>query len=304
MAEDNFANGVDDRSRIEALERERDELASEIAERKEQIKKLTLEIEGLRSDGAEMREKVDAMEKEVERSREASKAVEAIAARAAELETEVARLQHDAISEMSAAEEARTEAAELRKLLSEKVSRAESLEREVESLKKVKSESEAKIRDLERKIGVLEKKEVEERSKRIRVDEEMRDKIQEKDKEILGLGQKIKELENFADSKKSELEEWLKEKLSLKEALKGSEERARSLELSVARLREEAGEAENVIRSLNEKFVKSVNGGMNGNGVVGGEGKGLKVQWPVLAAGSTGAIVAVAAVIYVYGKRR
>ncbi|XLQ99249.1 hypothetical protein HN51_053968 [Arachis hypogaea] len=53
----NFSNGFNELSRIEALERERDELASKSVEKKEHIKKLTLEIEGLRRDGDEMREK-------------------------------------------------------------------------------------------------------------------------------------------------------------------------------------------------------------------------------------------------------
>ncbi|MED6217912.1 hypothetical protein PIB30_022052 [Stylosanthes scabra] len=303
MAEDSFTNGVDERSRIEALERERDDLASESEERKEQIKKLTMEIEGLRSDGDEMKEKILAMEKELEQSRDATKAASAIAARAADLETELARLQHDSISDMSAAEESRAEAFELRKLLSEKESKVESLERELESLKKEKSEAELKIRDLEKKIGALENNDVDERSKWTRVEEELREKIQEKEKEVLELGQKIKEAVN---SKKSEMEEWVKEKLSLQEALKGSEERAKSLESIVARLREEAGETEDLIRGLNQRVVEAVNGGVNGNGVVAREGKvvkGLNVQWPVVAAGST--VVAAAAVICVfYGKRR
>ncbi|KAL1307604.1 hypothetical protein HN51_049504 [Arachis hypogaea] len=298
MAEDNFSNGVDERSRIEALERERDELASESAERKEQIKKLVMENEGLRSDGDEMREKVLAMEKELEQSRDATKVASAIAARAAELETELARLQHDTISDISAAEELAAEAAELRKLLSENESK-------VELLKKDKSESEEKIRDLEKKIGALEKKDIDERNKWTRVEEELREKIQEKEKEVLELGQKIKEVENFAKSKSSDMEEWVKEKLSLQEALKKSEEREKSLELFVARLKEEAGVAENVIRGLNQK-VDTVNGGVKGNGVIARDGKGVKglnVQWPMVAAGST--VVAAAAVICVfYGKRR
>lgn len=43
--------------------------------------------------------------------------MEVITARVAELEAEVARLQHDSISELSAAKEARAEAFELRRSL-------------------------------------------------------------------------------------------------------------------------------------------------------------------------------------------
>ncbi|MED6137072.1 hypothetical protein PIB30_061502 [Stylosanthes scabra] len=69
---------------------------------------------------------------------------------------------------------------------------------------------------------------------------------------------------------------------------------------------EEAGKTEDLIRGLNQRVVEAVNGGVNGNGVVAREGKvvkGLNVQWPVVAAGST--VVAAAVVICVFhGKRR
>ncbi|KAK7300139.1 hypothetical protein RJT34_10974 [Clitoria ternatea] len=309
MADDGVANGVDDQhveesvTKIEALQRERDGLVSENSERKEEIKRLTAELEGLRSDGAEMREKIDVLQKEVAQSREAAKATEVIAARAADLEAEVARLQHDTLMEMGAAEEAKSEAVDLRKELAARDDKVDYLEREVAGLKKVKAESEVKIRDLERKIGALETKEIEERNKRIRVEEEMREKIDEKEREIKVLRQKVEELEKVAAAKKSELDEVVNKKLRLEDALREAEEKAKSLESNVLQLREEAAEAERVIVSLNEKAVEvTIDRGVNGSHA---EGKGLKLQWPVVAAGSTGAVVAAAAVIYVcYAKRR
>ncbi|RYR28054.1 hypothetical protein Ahy_B01g052152 [Arachis hypogaea] len=217
------------------------------------------------------------MEKELEQSRDATKAASAIAAWAAELEIELVRLQHDSILDMRASEETMAEVIELRKLLPETESKVKLLEREVEFLKKDKSESEEKIRDLEKKIGALEKKDVDERNKWTRVEEELREKIQEKENNVLELGQKTKE-----------------------EVLKKSEEREKSLELFVVWLKEEAGVAENVIRGLNQK-VDTVNGGVNGNGVISRNGKGVKglnIQWPVVAVGST--VVAAAAVIWFY----
>lgn len=292
------------KKKIEALHHEGEEKVAGNAERKEEIKKLMLEIDGLRSNEAEMKEKIRTLRGEVEQSLEAQKAVEVIASRAAELETEVARLQHDMISEMSAAEEARTDAAELRRVLKEKESRLENLEREVEGLKQGKVDSDMKVRDLERKVGVLEKREIEEKSKKIRVEEEMRDKIDEKEKQIRGFTQKIEELEMIVVEKGSELETWVKEKLNLEEALRESEEKARNMESNIAQLRENAEEAEKVIRTLKEKAVEVVNTAVNG---VDDEVKGLKglnLQWPAVA-GTVGAIAAAAAVIYVcYGRRR
>ncbi|KAL4390498.1 hypothetical protein AHAS_Ahas03G0151100 [Arachis hypogaea] len=177
------------------------------------------------------------------------------------------------MSDMRATEETMAETTELRKLLPEMESK---------------------------KIGALEKKDVDERNKWTKVEEELREKIQEKEKEGLELGQKTKEVERFANLKSSDIEEGVKEKLNLQEALKKSEEREKSLELFVARLKEEVGVAENVIRGLNQK-VDTVNGGVNRNRVIGRDGKrvkGLNVQWPVVAAGST--VVAAAAVIWFY----
>ncbi|KAE9606328.1 hypothetical protein Lal_00013560 [Lupinus albus] len=303
MAEDNVANGVESTVKIQALERERDELATENAERKDEINKLKAEIEGLRSNGVELRDVIEELKKEVEQSKDADKAVEAIAARAAELETELVRLQHDSISETSAAEDARAEAAETRKVLKEKESRVENLERELEELKKLKAENEVKVRDLEKRIGVLETKEIEERNKRIRIEEEKRETIDEKEREILSLRKKIDELEEGdAAGKRSELEEWNKEKLNFQEALRESEEKVSILESKVAQLREEAGEAQKVIGSIKEKAVEIVNGSVNGTQ---GEEKESNLQWQVVAAGSTGAVIVGAAVIYAcYAKRK
>ncbi|XP_047176065.1 peroxisomal and mitochondrial division factor 2-like [Vigna umbellata] len=168
MSDDDVANGgVDDQyseestTKIEVLQRERHELVNENSTRKEEIKKLTAELGILRRDGVMNSEKIEEMQREVAQSRDAAKATEVIVARAADLEINVARLQHDLISEMAAAEEARADASELRKNLGEK------------------SQGGVRIRDLERKIGVLETKEIEERNKRIKFEEEeMRRSVQ------------------------------------------------------------------------------------------------------------------------------
>ncbi|KAE9596344.1 hypothetical protein Lalb_Chr17g0348301 [Lupinus albus] len=306
MADVTVFNGEESTVKIEALEREKKELASDNAERKDEIKKLTAEIEGLRADDVDLKDKLKEMKKELQRSKEAEKAVEAIAARAADLEMEVVRLQHDSISEIGAAEEARAEAVELRKVLKEKESTVENLERELEELRKLEAENEVKARDLEKRVEVLETKEIEERNKRIRVEEELRGEIDAKEREIVGLRKKIDDLEEAdAAGKKSESEVWNTEKSILQEALRESKEKVKNLELNFARLRDEAGEAEKVIGSLKERAVEIVNGDVNGTH---GEEKGLKgsnLQWPVVAAGSTGAVIAVAALSYAcYAKRR
>ncbi|CAJ2634100.1 unnamed protein product [Trifolium pratense] len=311
MADDGVSNGgVNDQyevqsvTKISALERERDELVTENNAKKEEIKKLSDELEELRSKSEEKREKIDELLAEVERSQDAVKAAEVIAARAADLETQVSRMQHDMISDMSASDELKKESDGLKEVLKEKESRVEELVKEVESLKKVKSESEARIKDLEKRIGGLEMKEIDERNKRIRVEEELRDKIGEKDREIEGFRSRVEELEKVAGEKNHEIGDWVNEKLSLEKALRESEEKAKVFESNIIQLRNEAGEAEKMIRSLNEKAVEIVDRDINGNdGIEREGGNERKLQWPIVAAGA-GSTVAVAALIYVYCAKR
>ncbi|KAJ7960681.1 peroxisomal and mitochondrial division factor 2-like [Quillaja saponaria] len=292
--------------KIEALERKKIELAKENSEMEDKVKKLMVEIQGLKHDEAEMKERLREMEEEVERSQDAKKASEVIAARAAELETELSRLQHDLISTRSEAEESRAEVVELKRVLGEKGTKVENLKREVEELKQAKAENEKKLRDLERKAGILEAREIEEKSKKIRVEEEMRERIDEKEKEISGFKKKVDEFNTVISNNRTALEKWVHENVKLEEALGKSEEKTRTMESKVVQLQEQVVEAEKVITALKETAVEAVNGTVNNiTRSIDGEEKGLKLQWPVVAAGSTGAIVAAAAVIYVcYGRSR
>lgn len=289
---DNDARVLDLSKKIESLELEKLQLVDENAETKERIKKLTAEIEELKNDDAGKKEKLGEMEKEIERSDEGKKALEAIAARAVELETDVSRLQHDLISAMSEVEEGNKEVIELK--------------REVETLKNEKVESEKRVRELERKVGVLEVKEIEEKSKKVRIEEEMREKIDEKEREIGGFRKKVEDLESLIANKGVEFEKWMREKLGLEALVRESEEKAKSMESKFFGLQKEVEEAEKVISGLNEKAVDAINGSVNGIRTrdIGGENKGLKLDWPVVAAGSSGAIAFAAALGYVIYVRR
>ncbi|MCI65941.1 hypothetical protein A2U01_0087199, partial [Trifolium medium] len=64
-----------------------------------------------------------------------------------------------------------------------------------------------------------------------------------------------------------------------------------------------AGEAEKMIRSLNEKAVEIVDRDINGNGTEREGGNERKLQWSIVAAGA-GSTVAVAALVYVYCAKR
>ncbi|KAJ4830002.1 hypothetical protein Tsubulata_035514 [Turnera subulata] len=243
------------RQRIEALEQEKLSLVRENKEAGDQVAKLTAEIEFLRSEEEEMRLRL-----------EIKRVMDVVSARAAELETQVARLQHDLISAMSDGQEASAEAAGLKKALAEK-------DGKLEEIKKEKAETDRKVRELERKLGVLEMKESEEKSKRLRVEDELREKNGDKDKELCGYKRRIAELEEIV----------------------------RATEGSMEELKKQTEAAQSVIAGLKEKTVEVI----NGIEIDTREKKELKRgQLPVVAVGSAGAVVVAATLVYLYCARR
>ncbi|XP_038900368.1 peroxisomal and mitochondrial division factor 2 [Benincasa hispida] len=302
---ENEAKVAELNQRIEVLEGEKKKLVDENGEIKDKIKRLSAEIEGLKREEGTLKERLKEMEKQVERSEEGNKVLESVAARALELETEVSRLQHDLISAMNGADEANTEVAELRKFLGEKGVKVAALEEELEALKKAKAESEKKVRELERKVGVLEVKEIEEKSKKVRVEEEMRDKIEEKEREITSFKKIIENLELVVTKNGLELDKWIKEKLKVEELLKASEEKTKMVESNMVQLQKEVEEAHKVISGLKEKAVNALNGTAEElKSAFKGAEKELNLNWSIIA-GSTGVVAATAVLAFVlYGRQR
>lgn len=280
--------------KLKLLELEKFNLSRENDETKERVGELMAEIGKLRSDEAEMRVKLEKMGREAELAEDGKRAMESIVTRAADLEIEVSRLQHDLISAMNDAEEANKEVAELRSAAEEKGRRIEGLEREVEGFKNSRAETDIKVRELERKIGALEVWESEARSEKVRAEMELKEKLEEKEMEISGLKQQIGDLEARIAKLGSELQSSKSEKLGVEDALKKSEEKAKEMELKLVQLQREL--------ELKDKTAETINGRREIVAAI--EDKGSKLQWPVVAAGSTGAIVVAAAVAYVcYGRR-
>ncbi|KAK9284375.1 hypothetical protein L1049_023546 [Liquidambar formosana] len=305
--------------KIEALEQEKLELVRKNEETREMIKKSTVEIEGLRSGEAKMKERLGEMEREIERSESDKKALEAVAARAMELETEVSRMQHDLISAMSDGDEANAEVKELKRMLEEKGLSIESLEREkerleivVEEAKKAKAMSDSKVRELEKRIEDMKERESDGKSEKVRVEEEAKARNEEKEREICGLKKGIEKLESAIAKSALELEKSMKEKKEmeglkngLEEALRFSEAKVKEMESKMIQLQQEVKEAEKVISGLKEKTIDAINGPATiaTRALWDDEGKGLKLQWPIMAAGGT--IVVAAVVCYLhYGRRR
>ncbi|KAK4787814.1 hypothetical protein SAY86_011647 [Trapa natans] len=318
MADEPAINGVEDRDaedffdaeneakideltqKLKFLELERADLVRGSDESKERIQELLVEIERLKSESAVSVDKIERMEKEIELAEEGQRAMDYVVKRAAELETEVSRLQHDFVSAMSEGEQSNKEIAELKTLEEEKGKRVDRLEKEIVFLKKDKAESEMKVRDLERKIGILEVRETEGKSEKLRVEMELKEKIGEKEKEIGELKYKIESLESLVKREALQLEKWKKEKSCADNAVKEWQKKATEMESKLLDLQGDLEGAEKVISEMKERAAETINGTINGlRGITDADDKGWKVQWPLLAVGSTGAVAVVAAMAYI-----
>ncbi|GMP51860.1 hypothetical protein CsSME_00017922 [Camellia sinensis var. sinensis] len=293
--------------RIEALEVEKRKLVRENEEERERVKNLKKEIEGLEGVVAEL--KTD------------NKGLESVAARASQLEIEVSRMQHDLISSMSEGEEANKEVSELKRVveelkrsISEKGLKVEVLEKErnlllekmdkdAEGMQEAKAVTESRVRELEKKIEALEGRESSEKGERIKVEQEARAKIDEKEGEIRQLKKWVEDLDSVVVKNGLEMEKMKKEreeieivKNELEGLLKKSERKGKEMENKMAQLHKELEASEQMIIGLKEKTLND----LNGKTIIGDDemgSNGLKQLWPVVA-GSTGTIAAIAVIYY------
>ncbi|KAK8673632.1 hypothetical protein V6N13_111954 [Hibiscus sabdariffa] len=260
-------------TKIRRLESQKMDLSNENNDLKERIKKVTMEFDRLRNEQAEMRQELDQLDED-------KRILESITARSAILETEVARLQHDLITSISEADETNKELIRLKGELEEKGSLVERLDREITELNKERVEGEQRERELDRKVGVLEVTETEETSKRVRIEEELRDKVD-------GLRRKVMELEAELGRTRFELE-------TTRKGHRESEEKATELQMKLLELIEELEKktAESIIGKSREIVAAS-----------GSKGKGPSVP-SLVAAGTAGAIIVAAAAVYVCSRKR
>lgn len=123
------------KSKIEGLEKE-------ASARTEQLGSLRLEIARLEKGKAVMEDRLESARRELEQSEEGRKALRAVAARAAALEGDVARLQHDLVASMSESEETSAEVTKLKDA--------------AEELRRSNAEAESRVRVLEEKLAQAE----------------------------------------------------------------------------------------------------------------------------------------------------
>lgn len=307
--------------KIEELENENRELVSKNDEKKGTIQKLTDEIEALKTDRVELN-------REIERSESDKKALESIAARAVELETELSRLQHDFAEATHDSAEANFELEQLKKVLlevkknelekevkletleKEKLLLLEKMERETEENKQLRLESGNRIHDLKQRLSAIEGRSDNIISEKTKVEEEASARISEMDKENLRLKKEINRLESEFEKSNLEKKEEQKKRSDLQKAVKNSEEKVKELEVKLNQLQIEVEESERTIRGLKEK-TRDCNGPTTKKRTIDPSEEqglmGLKMQWPAAAAvvASTGTIAAAAVAVYFsYGRRR
>lgn len=279
---DQGENEIKLKQTIESLETEKYSLADEKEGIKYQAAKLTAGIESLKAEESSLKLRIAELEREVERSEEAQRTLKPIAGRAKELETSASRIQDDLISAVSEVDEAHKEVEELKRVASQKEVR-------IEEMKKEKAETEMKVRGLERKVGILEAKEIEVKNKKARIEEVMGEKMSEKEMEIFECEKRIEKLKRQ-----------VVEKESLEKNLRESEEKVKKMEGKLVGLQKEVQEAQKVVGGLKERTGEVINGIE-----IDRREKVFKVQPPVVAVVSVGAIVAAAAVVYAcYARRR
>ncbi|XP_017629130.1 peroxisomal and mitochondrial division factor 2-like [Gossypium arboreum] len=247
-------------NKIEGLESEKIKLTNENKEMMEQMEKLNHEMDHLQKRDEEMRLEMDEWDED-------SSFLESIAARSANLETEVTRLQHDLRTSTREVGEAKKEVIQLKKALEEKALVIERLRHEIAELRKEKVKREKKGRELEAKIGILEVRVTEERGKKSRVQEEMKERIDE-------LKKKIEDLEADAAKMSNELKRRKEEK-------RQCEEKAMGLEFNMLALKDMVDEKTNEAKSGKVKDIGYID---------------KRLEVPIATVGTVAAIAVVVAV--------
>lgn len=266
-------------------------------------------------------QKIEELKREIFRSKSDKQTLDSIAARAAELETEVSRLQHDLISSATEGQEANAELSELKQVAerlkkskSEKTNKITVIENETNLLLERLNKDTERLKAGENRIRVLEKKIYGFPARNIGQKTEKKLKVEdsEKDDLIRSLKRIIDEFQSVVAKNRTETKRLKKEKdeleiekNDLEALLKKSERRVKEMEQKINGLHKELEAYQNINILLKEKMVERMNGGMvNRGGVLHDEEKSLmclKLDWPVVAV--TAGVIATVAVVYLrYAK--
>ncbi|KAL8506287.1 hypothetical protein ACS0TY_017238 [Phlomoides rotata] len=252
--------------RISDLEEENDSIIRENEEYKKRIEDLKASMKELSAENAGLKKQVDKLQTE-------NTAAAVVVARAAELETEVSRLQHDLVSAMSDLQGSAVEVLDLKRDLEGMRSREKEKSVKLEAMGKEKALLMSKVEKLER------------------VESGLRVELMEKEREIQLLKNNVEELEVVVGNSKSL--ETMKNELETQIVLMKAE---------IISLESSLDEKDKVISSLETKeraILDTIN--VDNKGLIGGS-----KQWDWLVAGGStiAAVAALSVACYVRAARR
>lgn len=229
----------------------------------------------------EMYHNIDKLQGQIEASRMLKQSLNAdvesihsISSRVNDLDDEVTRLHRDLFSSMTRLQEAhaqldvsknvlealgRSDFKKSRKLgivKKEKLHLLEKIRKDSEGIK----ESNCRISDLEKKIEALESRDNVYKSEKVRVIEEMRLMIEERDGEICDLENVVEELRDMMERSYKERDELEIVKNELEALLKKSERRKKEMESKMRVLHMELEGSEKMISGLKDKAIDGIRG--------------------------------------------
>lgn len=256
--------------KIAALEQENNQLFRENQVIKERMEKSKHSIEEIQNEKVELQKKAEKFESE-------NRSLGSVAARAAELEGEQSRLQHDLITAMNDLEESNSELSKLKLAL--------------EGLNISENEKSVKLGAIEseRNLLLLKVKKLEASEK------DQRAEVEGKEKEIRGLKKQIEDLEATVKNN----EAWKKEKEALHMVKDELEKRVTEMTGKVTELEKKLEEKETLIT---ERGVDSNISGISADDKI--KSPGGKVDLLVVAASSVAAVAMVGILCYLRYARK
>lgn len=287
---------------IDTLQEEKTKLSHQNHEMNHNLHKLTGQIQASRMLEQSLHKHIESMH--------------LVSSKVDDLENEVTRLQGDLISSKTRLQEATAEL-DVSKNALEALRRSDfKISRKLGIVKKEKAflldkiskdnegvgESNCRIRDLEKKIEALESRDSVYKSEKVRVVEEMRLMIEERDGEICDLENVVEELRDMMERSHKERDELEIGKNELEVLLKKSERRKKEMESRMGLLHVELEGSEKMISGLKDK---ALDGSIRGDyglerSCVDDHGEdgilGLNLDWSALVASSC----SIALVVVVY----
>lgn len=256
--------------KIAALEQENNQLFRENQVIKERMEKSKHSIEEIQNEKVELQKKAEKFESE-------NRALGSVAARAAELEGEQSRLQHDLITSMNDLEESNSELAKLKLAL--------------EGLKSSENEKSVKLDAIEseRNLLLVKVKKFEASEK------DQRAEVEAKEKEIRGLKKQLEDLKTTVKNN----EAWKKEKEVLHTVKDELEKRVIEMMSKVTELEKKLEEKETLVT---ERDVDSNINGISAEDKV--KSPGGNVDLLVVAASSVAAVAVVGILCFLRYARK